>query len=117
MGSSGRIGRAGEARGWHKDVAESFWVRIKGETNHLDVAVGVCDTNELFAKQLRETSLSSTALVLMGDFNLPDVNWEDHTADTSRSRRFLTHLDDNSLVQLLRETTRKGAILDLLLVL
>ncbi|GAB0207049.1 ubiquitin-associated protein 1 [Grus japonensis] len=66
-------------------------------------------------KELREAS-KSTALVLMGDFNLPDVNWEHHTADTSRSRSFLKHLDDNFLVQLLKEPTRKGALLDLLLV-
>ncbi|GAB0205816.1 hypothetical protein GRJ2_003047200 [Grus japonensis] len=52
----------------------------------------------------------------MGDFNLPDINWEHHTADTSRSRSFLKHLDDNFLVQLLKEPTRKGALLDLLLV-
>ncbi|GAB0202528.1 mitochondrial enolase superfamily member 1 [Grus japonensis] len=51
----------------------------------------------------------------MGDFNLPDINWEHHTADTSRSRSFLKHLDDNFLVQVLKEPTRKGALLDLLL--
>ncbi|GAB0180024.1 hypothetical protein GRJ2_000467700 [Grus japonensis] len=51
----------------------------------------------------------------MGDFNLPDINWEHHTADTSRSRSFLKYFDDNFLVQLLKEPTRKGALLDLLL--
>ena len=45
---------------------------------------------------------------------MPDVNWGYHTADTSRSRRFLKHLDDNFIVvQVLREPTRKGALLDL----
>ena len=52
----------------------------------------------------------------MGDFNLPDINWEYHIAETKRSRRFLKHLDDNFLVQVQREPTRKGALLDLLLV-
>lgn len=28
----------------------------------------------------------------MGYFNLPDVNWQYHAADTNWSRRFLTHL-------------------------
>ena len=55
-------------------------------------------------------------LVLMGDFNLPHVNWEYHTAGTNRSRRFLNHLDDNFLVQVLKELTRKGAFLDMLLI-
>ncbi|GAB0203307.1 hypothetical protein GRJ2_002796300 [Grus japonensis] len=105
------------------DMVESLWVRIKGQANKGDVVVGVYyrppsqddATDELFFKELREAS-RSTALVLMGDFNLPDVNWEHHTADTSRSRSFLKHLDDNFLVQLLKEPTRKGALLDLLLV-
>ncbi|GAB0204012.1 mitochondrial enolase superfamily member 1 [Grus japonensis] len=105
------------------DTVESLWVRIKGQANKGDVVVGVyyrppsqADTNnELFFKELREAS-RSTALVLMGDFNLPDVNWEHHTADTSRSRSFLKHLDDKFLVQVLKEPMRKGALLDLLLV-
>ena len=50
----------------------------------------------------------------MGDFNLPDVNWNYHMANTSKSRRFLKHLD-NFLVHVLREPARKGALLDLLL--
>ncbi|GAB0199842.1 hypothetical protein GRJ2_002449600 [Grus japonensis] len=104
-------------------TVESLWVRFKGQANKGDVIVGVYyrppsqdnAINELFFNELREAS-RSTALVLMGDFNLPDVNWEHHTADTSRSRSFLKHLDDNFLVQLLKEPTRKGALLDLLLV-
>ncbi|GAB0208021.1 mitochondrial enolase superfamily member 1 [Grus japonensis] len=88
------------------DTVESLWVRIKGQANKGDVVVGVYyrppsqddATDELFFKELREAS-RSTALVLMGDFNLPDVNWEHHTADTSRSRSFLKHLDDKFLVQ------------------
>ncbi|GAB0206625.1 mitochondrial enolase superfamily member 1 [Grus japonensis] len=105
------------------DTVESLWVRIKGQANKGDVTVGVYYrppsqddiTDELFFKELREAS-RSTALVLMGDFNLPDVNWEHHTADTSRSRSFLKHLNDNFLVQVLKEPMRKGALLDLLLV-
>lgn len=58
-----------------------------------------------------------------GDFNLPDVNCEyytadkkHHTEDRNRSRRFLEHLVDNVLVQVLKETTRKGVLFDLLFV-
>jgi len=46
---------------------------------------------------------------------LPAINCDYHMANTSRSRRFLKHLEDNFLVQVLREPTRKGALLDLLL--
>ncbi|GAB0186493.1 hypothetical protein GRJ2_001114600 [Grus japonensis] len=105
------------------DMVKSLWVRIKGQANKGDVIVGVYyrppsqddATDELFFKEIIEAS-RSTALVLMGDFNLPDINWEHHTADTSRFRSFLKHLDDNFLVQVLKEPTRKGALLDLLLV-
>lgn len=45
-------------------------------------------TDELFCRQLEEIS-ELVALVLMGNFNFPDVNWEFHTAVTSRSWKFL----------------------------
>ena len=60
------------------DTVESLWVRIKGK---VDVVVGVCcqppsrgdTTDELFYKQLRDLSRSA-ALVLISDFNFPDVD-------------------------------------------
>lgn len=71
---------------------ESLWVRIKGRTNKGDVVVGVYyrppgqddSADKLFFTELREAS-RLTPLVLMGDFNLPDVNWECHTASTGGS--------------------------------
>lgn len=44
--------------------------------------------DELFFKELRDTC-KLTTVVLMGDLSLANVNWEYHTANTSRSRRFL----------------------------
>jgi len=55
------------------------------------------------------------ALVLMGDFNHPDGSWEDHTASHTQSRRFLQSIDDNFLMQVVKEPTRRGALLDLVL--
>ncbi|KAJ7411703.1 hypothetical protein WISP_101529 [Willisornis vidua] len=72
------------------------------------------DTNELFFDKLRDTS-KSTGLVLMEHFNLPEINWEHHTAGTTWARRFLKNLDDNFMEQVLRKATQKDA-LDLLLV-
>lgn len=43
---------------------------------------------------------------------LPDVTWGHHTAGTNSSRRFLKHLDSNSMVQVLRKPTRKSFLLD-----
>ncbi|PKU46427.1 rna-directed dna polymerase from mobile element jockey- hypothetical protein [Limosa lapponica baueri] len=33
------------------------------------------------------------------DFDFPDVNWDCRTADRKRSRKFLTHAEDNFLVE------------------
>jgi len=57
----------------------------------------------------------SQALVFMGDFNHPDISWEDHTARQAQSKRFLQSIDDNFLMQVLEEPTRKGTLLDLVL--
>ncbi|KAK4816775.1 hypothetical protein QYF61_022887 [Mycteria americana] len=103
------------------DRVECLWVRIRGKANKADVVVGVCyrppnqdeETDELFYKQLGEAP-QSLALVLVGDFNLPDVCWKYNTAERKQSRRFLECVADNFLTQLVSEPTREGAPLDLL---
>ncbi|KAJ7407222.1 hypothetical protein BTVI_63707 [Pitangus sulphuratus] len=83
-------------------TVKSLCIRIKGKTNNVDIIMRVCyrppsqdaDANKLFFEELRDVS-KSTALVLMGDFNLPEINWEHHTAGTTQARRFLKNLDDN----------------------
>jgi len=62
-----------------------------------------------------QAASQSQALVFMGDFNHPDISWEDHTATQAQSRRFLQSIDGNFLMQVVEEPTRKGALLDLVL--
>lgn len=101
----------------------SLWIKIKGQKSNVDIIVGVYYrlpsqdkyATKLFYEEIRDTS-KSTALVLMGDFNLPEIKWEHHTAGTNQARRFLNNLDDSFVKQVLREPTQKGALLDLLLV-
>lgn len=57
----------------------------------------------------------SLALVLVGDFNHPDICWKDHMASCKRSRRLVESVDDNFLVQVVDRPTRGEALLDLLL--
>jgi len=45
----------------------------------------------------------------------PDISWEDHTARHMQSRRFLQSIDDHFLMQMEEEPTRRGALLDLVL--
>jgi len=54
------------------------------------------------------------ALVLVGNFNLPDICWKYNTAERKQSRRFLQCMEGNFLMQLVSEPTRGGALLDLL---
>ena len=56
----------------------------------------------------------SLALVLVGDFNLLDICWNCNTVQRKQSRRFLEWVEDNFLIQLVNESTRGGALLDLL---
>jgi len=57
----------------------------------------------------------SQALVLVGDFNHPDICWKDNTAGHKQSRRFLECIDSNFLLQVIEEPTRRGAMPDLVL--
>ena len=93
----------------------------KAKANKTDITVGVCyrpptqdeEVDERLYKQLGEVS-RSLLLVLVGDFNLPDICWNYNTADREQSRRLLECVGDNFLTQLLREPVRGSKILDLL---
>jgi len=107
--------------GADEEGVESLRVRIKGQAHIGDVIVGVYyrppdqeEEVEVFYRQL-QAALQSQALVLMGHFNHPDISWEDHTARHAQSRRFLQSNNDNFLIQVVEEPTRKGALLDLVL--
>jgi len=69
------------------------------------------EADEAFYRQLKVAS-QSQALLLMGDFNHPDISWEDHTARQAKSRRFVQNIDDNFLMQVVEEPTGKGTLLD-----
>jgi len=101
---------------------ESLWVTIKGQPHMADIVVGVYyrppdqdeEVDEAFYRQLKVAS-QSQALVLMGDINHPDISWEDHAARHTQSGRFLQSIEGNFLMQMVEESTRRGALLDLVL--
>ncbi|GAB0206453.1 hypothetical protein GRJ2_003110900 [Grus japonensis] len=96
--------------GVDEERVESLWVRIKGQANMGDTVVGVYyrppdqeeEVDEAFYRQL-EVASRSQALVLMGDFNHPDICWKGNRAKHAQSRRFLQSIDDNFLTQLVEE--------------
>ncbi|GAB0209598.1 mitochondrial enolase superfamily member 1 [Grus japonensis] len=95
---------------------------MKGQANMGDTVVGVYyrppdqeeEVDEAFYRQL-EVASRSQALVLMGDFNHPDICWKSNTAKHAQSRRFLQSIDDNFLTQVVEDPTRRGMLLDLVL--
>ncbi|KAJ7408007.1 mitochondrial fission process protein 1 [Pitangus sulphuratus] len=105
----------------NNNKVECLWIGIKGKANKADIPVGVCyrppnqddEGDELFYKQLADVS-KSPALVLVGNFTLPDVCWKLNTAEKRQSRRFLECIEDNFLLQLVNDSTRGGAPLGLL---
>ncbi|KAF4794993.1 hypothetical protein TURU_096798 [Turdus rufiventris] len=103
------------------DELERLWVRINGKANKSDILLGVCycppnleeEVENFFHKQLENVS-GSSALVLVGDFNLPDICWELNTAEKRQSRKFLECVEDNFLMQLVGEPTRERTTLHVL---
>ncbi|PKU36299.1 mitochondrial fission process protein 1 [Limosa lapponica baueri] len=83
------------------DKVECLWVRMKGKANKGDFVLGVLyrppnqdeEADEVFYKQLAEVS-QSPALVLVGDFKLPDICWKSNTAESRKGRRFLKCMED-----------------------
>ena len=69
--------------------------------------------NKTLYRQLGEVS-RSLPLVLVGDFNFPDICRNYNTADREQSQRFLECVGDNFVTQLVKEATRGSKILDLL---
>ncbi|RMC22044.1 hypothetical protein DUI87_02915 [Hirundo rustica rustica] len=97
------------------DEVECLWVRIKGKANMTNILLGFYygppnqeEVDNLFYKQLENVS---GALVLVGDFNLPDICWKLNTAERRQSRKFLECIEDNFL-QLVSEPTRGRTMLD-----
>ncbi|GAB0178727.1 hypothetical protein GRJ2_000338000 [Grus japonensis] len=105
-----------------KEPTESLWVRIKGRAGPGDIIAGVCyrppeqgdQADEALYRQIGAAS-HSQALVLMRDCNHPDICWTDNTEEYKQSRKFLECVNDNFLLQVIEEPTRRSAMLNLVL--
>ncbi|GAB0207806.1 hypothetical protein GRJ2_003246300 [Grus japonensis] len=108
--------------GMDEELTESLWVRIKGRAGAGDIIARVCyrppdqgdRADEASYRQIGAAS-HSQALVLMGDFDHPNICWRDNTAGHKQSRRFLECVDDIFLLQVIEEPMRRSGMLDLIL--
>lgn len=100
------------------EPAERLLVRIRGQSK---IVVGVCyrpsdnkeEVHEAFFRRPKEAS-SSQALVLMKDFNNPDICCRDNVTGLKQSRGFLVYTDIKSLTQVIKEMMRGNILLDLI---
>ena len=54
-------------------------------------------------------------VIILGDFNYSDINWNSHSCKTRASDQFINKIHDMYLHQVTEEATRNKAILDLVL--
>ena len=72
------------------------------------------ELDQEFLGQLTEV-VKAKDVGVMGDLNFPDICWEEQTARSERSRRFLARVQDLHLTQEIHSPTRGDALLDLVL--
>ncbi len=85
-----------------------MWVKTADQSSKGHLAAAVCyrppdqeeAVDKAFLLQRQEVS-RLRALVLMGDFNHPDICWDSGMAGGRQSRRFLESVEDNFLVQVI----------------
>jgi len=78
-----------------------------------NVALSGTDNDSLLCELINE--VSGKSLLLMGDFNYPDIDWSTGCGHTGNSQNFADCIEDSFLTQHVNEATRKGSILDLVI--
>src|SRR6266516_3110979 len=99
---------------------ESLWIKIF-PTNRISLIIGVCYRQQSIPKEIEDNLfeviniMASNFCIIMGDFNLPDIDWVQMTAASNKSESFLELIMDSFLYQSVLEPTRGNNILDLVL--
>ena len=98
-------------------------VKIRGVISKGDLTVGICyqppnqdnKANKAVFGSLKQAS-GQQNLVLMGDFNYPDICWKNSRAAHMSPIEFLQCTEDCFLIHVLDVPTRNDVLLDLLLI-
>jgi len=103
---------------------EQVWCSVKSG-NRSDMLIGVCyrspnmmtlfgnDTNGTLLDLVKE--VGGRQILWMGDFNYPDIDWNTLHASTTAGQCFVDCIEDEFLVQHVKEATRGKAVLDLVI--
>ena len=98
---------------------ESLWCELvfKGEKTLLGVCYRPPDSlavnNEALYSLINKVGREN--VIIMGDFNFPELRWEGDNSSTMNEHPFITCINDNFLEQLIDKPTRGENILDLIL--
>jgi len=102
---------------------DQVWCRIKLKCGE-DLLIGVCNRSPTpeFSDQQNDdilcdllTELYGKPLLLMGDFNYPDIDWSSSCGHSPASQKFVDAVDGAFLTQHVATGTRNEAILDLVI--
>lgn len=102
---------------------DQVWCKVS-IVNGEEILIGVCyrspnivlsgkDNENLLCDLIDE--VQGKPLLLMGDFNYPDIDWSTACGQSPASQNFVDRIEDGFLTQHVREATRKGSILDLVI--
>ena len=76
--------------------------------------ITTADDDEFYT-MLEEILLSKHECVIMGDFNLPNIDWTLQRPTPAPGNKLMQLLADNNLTQHVHETNRQNNILDLVI--
>jgi len=84
---------------------ECLWVKMRGVASTGDLTVGTCYRSPTWDGKAQETIFGSLKqasgqqnLVLMGDFNYPDISWKNNSAAHMEAFKFLECVEDCFLI-------------------
>ena len=100
--------------------SDQIWCKIR-ITKGDDLLIGVCycsssiafsdkENDDLLCDLLNE--VRGKPLLLMGDFNYPDIDWHTSHGHSPASQKFVNSIEDAFMTQHVMEGTCNGAILD-----
>jgi hypothetical protein len=103
-----------------KGLCETVWASIRTEQNE-ELTIGVYYryplADQAYEENLVEeiTQFAKSGMMVMGDFNHGDIDWDCLQAEKVSSRYFMNKVQDLFMTQWVEEPTRGENVLDLVL--